>query len=150
MAYLVKGATIGKLFTVAPALCNAFDFDGPAFAAEFSLTALHNVKADLPASRYTPVSKFPAFEFDFAVIVNQQIRAKELLTTITRQAGPLLDDIGVFDVFEHESLGKNKKSIAFRLSFIDKNKTLTINDIEPIIDKVVNTLNKNFSAKLRS
>jgi phenylalanyl-tRNA synthetase beta chain len=57
--------------------------------------------------------------------------------------------LDIFDVFEGESIGKDKKSIAFRLNFIDPNKTLNIKVVEPIIQRIVKTLQKQFSAKLR-
>jgi phenylalanyl-tRNA synthetase beta chain len=95
------------------------------------------------------VPKFPAFEFDFGVIVDKSVTAQQLLDKITETAGPRLDDIQVFDVFEDESLGENKKNIAFRLLMRDQNKTLTINDVEPIIEKVLDVLDDYYSAKLR-
>ncbi|MDZ7714806.1 MAG: hypothetical protein U5J95_01205 [Balneolaceae bacterium] len=69
---------------------------------------------------------------------------------IKETAPDTLQNLNIFDVFEGESLGENKKSLAFRLSFIDKNKTLTIKEVEPIIEKILKVLNKRFSAKLRS
>jgi len=83
------------------------------------------------------------------VIVNASLRAEALLQQIKETAGEQLDDMQVFDVFEGESIGENKKNIAFRLSFLDKNKTLTIKDVEPIIEKVLKVLDDKFSAKLR-
>ncbi len=150
LIYSINDTTIGKLFAVEQSLREAFEIEMPAFVAEFSTSEIYKVKQQLPASSYEPVSKFPSFEFDFAVVVNASIRAQQLLQQIRQSAGKNLADIQIFDVFEGESLGENKKSIAFRLSFIDKKKTLTINDIEPIIKKVLKALEKTFAAKLRS
>ncbi len=149
LLYSIDDHVIGKVFTVQQSLLDKFNIEQPIFAAEFSITNLHDLKARLPAEKYTPVSKFPAFEFDFAVIVDAILPAQNLLETI-KQTADKLDDIQIFDLFEGESLGKNKKSLAFRLSFLDKNKTLTINDVEPIIDKVLKVLDNKYSAKLRS
>jgi len=55
-----------------------------------------------------------------------------------------------FDVFEGESIGSGNKSLAFRLNFLDPNKTLNIKEVEPIIKRIVKYLEKEFSAKLRA
>ena len=148
--YYINKTEIGTVCAIDKSMREAFEIKVPAFAAEFSISEIYNLRQNLPAGKYEPVSKFPAFDFDFGVIVDNAIRAEALLNTITQNAGKTLDNIQIFDVFESESLGKNKKNIAFRLSFLDKNKTLTINDVEPIIEKVLKVLDKKFSAKLRS
>jgi phenylalanyl-tRNA synthetase beta chain len=150
LIYAIDDTPIGELFSVEQLLRDAFEIEAPAFVAEFSVSEIYHVKQELPESSYEPVSKFPAFEFDFAVVIDKSIRAQPLLEQIKETAGKKLEKIRIFDVFEGKSMGENKKSIAFRLSFIDKKKTLTINDIEPIIKKVLKTLEKKFAAKLRT
>lgn len=150
LQYLINNSIIGKVFSIDESLRGIYDLEIPAFVAEFSISEIYQLKKELPEGSYEPVSKFPGFEFDFGVIVDNTLRAEALLQQIKQTAGEQLDDIQVFDVFEGESLGKNKKSIAFRLTFLDKNKTLTINDVEPIIEKVLKVLDDKFSAKLRA
>ena len=72
------------------------------------------------------------------------------MKVIKSKAGNTLKNIDIFDVYEGESIGEGSKSIAFRLNFIDSNKTLNVKDVEPIIQRVLKTLEKQFSAKLRS
>lgn len=141
---------VGRLFRVSPDLLDHYDIQQPALAAELSLSEILRVQDQIDQKVYQPVSKFPSFEYDFAVIVDASVRAGTLLKTIQQTAGASLKDLQVFDVFEGESLGEHKKSIAFRLSFLDKNKTLTIKDVQPIINKIVKVLEKKYSAKLRS
>jgi phenylalanyl-tRNA synthetase beta chain len=150
LIYYIDERMIGELYRVEPAICGAFEIKGPVFAAEFSISCIYELKKNFPESAYKPVSKFPAFAFDFAIVIDASIQAESLLKQIKQSAGEGLETIRVFDVFEGASLGNNKKSIAFRLSFIDENKTLTINDVEPIIEKVLNVLDNKYSAKLRS
>ncbi len=147
--YFVNDENIGSIFKVEKTMLEHFDIEYPAYIAEISITKLFKLRRELPTKKYMPVSKYPAFEFDFAVIVDSDLRAQQLLDTI-KETADKLRNIQIFDLFEGDSIGKNKKSVAFRLSFLDRNKTLTINDIEPIIDKVLHMLEKKFSAKLRS
>ncbi len=150
LAYYITETEIGKLFEVEQEMLEVYEISEPAYVAEFSLTRIYKALQDIAPHSYQPVSKFPAFDFDFAVVVDSDIPAGKLLKTIEQNAGEKLKDLDIFDVFEGESLGNNKKSLAFRLSFVDKNKTLTINEVEPIIEKVLKVLEERFSAKLRS
>lgn len=150
LIYSYKDTEIGRLYRISQELLDYYEIEHPAFIGEFSLTQISNVRNRVAEQEYQPVPKFPSFEFDFAVVVDSSIKAGTLLKTIEQTAGDSLHDLQIFDVFEGESLGENKKSLAFRLSFIDKNKTLTIKDVEPIINKVLKVLDEKFSAKLRS
>ncbi len=149
LLYTFEEEEIGRIFKIPRELRENYDIELPAFAAEFSLTKFQEVREQIGSQEYESVSKFPAFDFDFGVVVDSHIKAGDLLKTIEDTAGDSLKELNVFDVFEGESLGDNKKSIAFRLSFLDKEKTLTIKDVEPIINKVLKVLEKQYSAKLR-
>ncbi len=150
LVYSYKDKEIGGLQRIPEKLLSHYEIEHSAFTGEFSLTSIDKIRDEIADREYQPVSKFPSFEFDFAVVVDSSIIAGTLLKTIRHTAGESLQDLQVFDVFEGESLGKNKKSIAFRLSFVDKNKTLTIKDVEPIIKNVLKVLDEKYSAKLRS
>ena len=84
------------------------------------------------------------------MIVNGSVTAGSLIDAIKSKAGKSLQNIEIFDVFEGESIGSGNKSLAFRLNFLDPNKTLNIKEVEPIIKRIVKYLEKEFSAKLRA
>jgi len=150
LSYHIADTEVGKVFVVEQEMLEVYEISEPAYVAEFSLDGITRALQKITPHSYQPVSKFPAFDFDFAVVIDSDIPAGNLLKTIEQNAGERLQDLDIFDVFEGESLGSNKKSLAFRLSFVDKNKTLTINEVEPIIEKVLKVLEERFSAKLRS
>ncbi len=150
LVYSIKDQEIGILFSVDSSMLEVYEIKQPAFVAELSLSRMAKALEEITESSYEPVPKFPSFDFDFAVIVDSDVPAGKLLKTIEANAGEALQELDIFDVFEGESLGTNKKSLAFRLSFVDKNKTLTINEVEPIIEKVLKVLDNKYSAKLRS
>jgi len=149
LEYYWKDRTIGTLFLPSENLKKAYDFEQETFVAELSISAIADVLSSIPENNFRPVPKFPSFEFDFAVIVPQKVTAGELMSVIKRKAGDQLEDISIFDVFEGESIGKGNKSLAFRLHFLDRNKTLNIKEVEPIIQRIVKSLEKEFSAELR-
>ena len=143
------GIELGKVFEVSKSLKKVYDFEAPAFVAELSVNAISKALEKVGPKRFTSIPKFPAFEYDFAVSVGQEVSAGELMTTIRSKAGNLLQSLDIFDVFEGESIREGKKSIAFRLNFLDPNKTLNIKEVEPIINRTVKALEKQFGAQLR-
>ncbi|WP_428236717.1 phenylalanine--tRNA ligase subunit beta [Gracilimonas sp.] len=149
LEYFWGDKKIGTLFLPSDDLKEAYDFEQEAFVAEISVSAISEALAVIPENTFKAVPKFPAFEFDFAVIVSQSVTAGELMEVIEDKAGEQLESIDIFDVFEGESIGKGNKSLAFRLNFLDPNKTLNIKEVEPIIQRIVKSLEKDFSAKLR-
>ncbi|MEQ9265381.1 MAG: phenylalanine--tRNA ligase subunit beta [Balneolaceae bacterium] len=149
LVYSYKDIVIGSLKIVSKELKSKYDLTANAYVAELSVNALQEVLKKQPEQSYTPVPKFPVFEFDFAVLVDGSIQAGDLIKAIKAKAGKSLQNIEIFDVFEGESIGSGNKSIAFRLNFLDSNKTLNIKEVEPIINRVIKSLEKQFSAKLR-
>lgn len=150
LEYFLEDIRVGVIKMVSDTVLKAFDIEQDVFVAEIDLTVLMNnsvVSADI---KYKPIVKFPVFEFDAAFTVDKSVRAGDLTKEIKNSAGEQLKSVSVFDIYEDEKLGKDKKSIAFRLSFLDSDKTLTISDVEPLVQKIVQSLKKNYGASLRS
>ncbi|MCA1802552.1 MAG: phenylalanine--tRNA ligase subunit beta [Rhodothermaceae bacterium] len=122
----------------------------PAYYGELNVPALQGLYYQNDVLTYKPVPKYPPFDFDFAVIVSNTVAAGDLESVTRKEAGPLLSSLDVFDIFEGNPLQDNEKSVAFRLRFIDDDKTLTIKDVQAIIGKILGKLEKMYNAKLRS
>ena len=148
--YILDGKKIATLQQVDEDKLKRFDVEKDVFVAEVDLTTLFELGAGKADTTYSPVAKFPSFEFDAAFTVDKSIRAGELSSAIHKSADDTLKSVSVFDVYEGENIGEEKKSIAFRLTFLDPNKTLTIKDVEPKVQKIVQSLENDFGAKLRS
>lgn len=99
--------------------------------------------------KYKEISKFPSVKKDLAVVVDKGITSQEIQITIKKSAGSLLSEIQVFDVYTGENIGENKVSIAYSLTFMAKDKTLTDEEINPILEKIITDLNKKLGAELR-
>ena len=140
---------IGQIKSVEPSLLKVYGIEFPCYVAEFSINVLSEILSRKKEAEFTPIPKYPPFEFDFAVIVDQSVSAGSLMSAIKNRGGNTLQSLDIFDVFEGESIGLEKKSIAFRLKFLDHNKTLNIKEVEPIINRIVKELNSKFGAQLR-
>lgn len=98
---------------------------------------------------YEPISKFPPVLRDLSLIVPNKIKYEEVICKIKKEAGPLLEGVDLFDIYEGEGVPKNKRSLAFRLLFRAKNKTLSSEEINKIQDKVIKALDGIPSFKVR-
>jgi len=149
--YEIGDTWFGHLLRVSPDMLENYDIRIPVYFAEFSFSALlNNWRTEAKDTTYKPVPKFPTFDFDLALIVSRSVPAGALIDNIKKVAGEQLKSIDIFDVFEGKSVGTDQKSIAFRLKFLDTEKTLTINDVQPKIDNILKELNKKYNAELRS
>jgi phenylalanyl-tRNA synthetase beta chain len=150
LVYKNGSTVLGEVLVLPGNQKKLFDTNESLFCAEFSLTKLQGLVEALDALTYTPIPKFPGIEYDFALIVDQSVAAGDMIHVIRQYGTKKLNHIHVFDLFEGKALGEGKKSIAFRLNFVDDSKTLTIKDVDSIIGKIVNRLEQQFGAKLRS
>jgi phenylalanyl-tRNA synthetase beta chain len=60
-----------------------------------------------------------------------------------------LQEVKLFDIFESEKLGKDKKSLALSFTFLDEEKTLTDKEIDGFVNELIQTLEKEVSAEIR-
>lgn len=103
-----------------------------------------------PAKVKAPtVSKFPSVSRDISVVVNEDIKASDLLKTVKKAGGALVKNINVFDVYQGEHIEKGYKSISLNIVYESDKETLKIEDIEPIQNKILNELEKVYNAQLR-
>lgn len=117
------------------------------YVCEISLSSLYEFS--IKPLKYKECSKFPEIKKDMAFIVDNDIMAGELIATIKKSGGRLLSDISVFDVYVGDKIDKNKKSIAFSLTFSDSNKTLTDEEVNVVFNKIIDDVKDKYRAILR-
>ena len=100
--------------------------------------------------KYKEISKFPGISKDIAFVLDKNTTSEEVIKTIKKAGGKLLTKIEVFDLYVDSSLGENNKSLAFSLYFEDPNKTLTLDEITEIFDRIAIDVEKKHNAKLRN
>ena len=98
---------------------------------------------------FKEISKFPVVNKDLAVVVDKSVTASELENEIKRAGGKLFLGSKIFDVYEGEKIGKDKKSIAVSLSFGTNTKTLTDDEVNEIMNNIIERLEKALKAELR-
>lgn len=99
--------------------------------------------------KFKEAFKYPGMEKDMAFIVSKSITAGEVINTIKKAGGRLLNDISVFDIYTGENIDDDKKSIAFKLHFVDPNRTLTEDEVMQVFNNIISKVENTHNAKLR-
>ena len=137
-------ATLGE---VHPEVLGNYDIEKRAYLAEVNVTKL--VKYSKVNKKYVEVPKFPAVERDIAVIVDENVEVGQIEKLIVKKSKKLLESAKLFDIYRDEKIGENKKSVAFSLIFRNKNKSLSDEEINPIMEAIIAELEKQLGAELR-
>ena len=90
--------------------------------------------------KFKEISKFPVVKKDLALLVDKNMTSKEVEMLIKKNAGKLLLDINVFDVYEGKNIDSNKRSIAYSLTFGTPDRTLNDEEINTILDNIIKDL----------
>lgn len=98
---------------------------------------------------YKSIPKFPSVLRDIALVCDKSIYVAQIQGVIKKYGKKLLEEVKLFDIFEGEQVGKDKKSVAYSLKFRASDRTLTDDEINPIIEKILTQLEIELGAKLR-
>ena len=141
------GKKVGWFGKIHKKVLKNYDINHDVYYAELDTDYL----ASLPEKKFAvkELSKFPAVERDIAVVVDEEVTNKELISAIKSACGKHFDGVELFDVYRSEQLGENKKSLAYKIRLISEEKTLTTEEINAIINKVLRSLEFRYRAKLR-
>ena len=99
--------------------------------------------------QYKEVSKYPGVKKDLALVADKKVTSKEIELNIKKAAGSLLSNIQVFDVYEGKGIPENKRSIAYSLTFEKSDRTLTDEEVNSAMEKIIEFVEKKNGAILR-
>jgi phenylalanyl-tRNA synthetase beta chain len=146
---MLKNKEIGILGEIHPLVKDQYEFpDTAVLAAELELDA---ILRQVP-ERYdlTPVSAYPPVLEDLAVIVEEDVPAARVAQNIQVSGGQTVVTINLFDVYRGAQIGKGKKSLAYRITYQDPERTLTDEQVSRIRDRIIKNLEVQLNARIRS
>lgn len=138
----------GVLGEVHPREAARLDLPGRVGLAELDVSALGAHPA--PAGRFREVSRFPPVRRDLAFVVAEEVPAAAVQAALDAAAGELLDRSLLFDVFRGGVIPEGRKSLAFALAFRAADRTLTDEEVEPVVAGIVERLRSELGAALRT
>ncbi len=142
---LRNNVVVGWVGALHPKLMQALDIPGKVYLLELDYELIKPSRITV----VTDLSRFPLIRRDLAIVVDQAVRAEEIQQLLRKTAGPELKSLLIFDLYEGQNIGKNKKSLALGLTFQHPTRTLADSEINPIIDSCINALAAVFNAELR-
>ncbi len=148
-ARLMHGDTvIAQLGQIHPDMAAAYELPEETLLAEVDMVALYQFAQ--PMGQVAAISRMQPVSRDIALVMAESQPLGPVMEAIREAAGPLLEDIRLFDVFRGIQLGLGQKSAAFSLVFRSPDQTLTDDTLNPIMKKVLKTCKERFNAEIRS
>jgi phenylalanyl-tRNA synthetase beta chain len=120
---------------------------GPVFVAEVHADLL--LMRDELATKFREIEKFPAVTRDIAMIVPEETSHQKILRAIQEPREPLLESVELFDLFIGGEIGAARKSLAYRLTYRDRSRTLTSEEVNAAHAKIRERLRRDLGAELR-
>ncbi len=143
-----KRQPLAVMGTIAPARLKQFGIKQPVFAAEINWPALFElVKRN--KIKYKELPKFPEVRRDLAILLDESVTFADLRKSAFRVGKKLLKQVGLFDVYRGDKIAEGKKQYALSFVLQDLEKTLTDNDVERVMSKLLSTFQNEFGAVLR-
>ena len=147
-ALIIGGKTAGFLGQIHPETAENWECPEESFAAQICLQAILDRAVDIPKQKELP--KFPAVTRDIAVVVEKSVPAGHIEKMIRQRGGKKLEKCILFDCYEGIQVGIGRKSLAYSLAFRDMEKTMTDDEVNKIMKKILNGLESEFRAELRT
>ena len=143
-----NGKVYLELGLVKKALLAAFDIEQEVYYADLYWTLLTSKVRGAKVS-FKEISKFPAVSRDLALLVDKQVTFSQIEKVCFAADKKLLKKVELFDVYEGKNLEAGKKSYAINLTLQDEEKTMNDKQTDNIMQKIVQSLEKQLGAKLR-
>lgn len=140
----MKVGTFGQLH---PTVAANYGFDKPVYLAYIPFETLFSI-ANFK-KQFKPMPKHPSTSRDLAFVCDEKLEVGKIEEVIRKGAGRTLENVELFDVYTGDRMEKGKKSVAFRLCFRAPDHTLTGDEINASLDKLLAALDKNLGIKIR-
>jgi phenylalanyl-tRNA synthetase beta chain len=149
MVLTIHGKKVAELGLIHPKIAKDLDVRNEVFYGEINLDLLFGMT--LSNIQMRPISKYPSVTRDLAFVLDKKVEYAQLETIGKKIGKPLMSEMTMFDLYDNEKqVGEGKKSIALRFVFEDSNKTLTEQEIEQKMKKLIDGYTSEVGAILRS
>lgn len=142
---IVNGKMVGVMGELHPTQTKNI---GVTYVLDINLSSLLDLRVS--SKKMQQISKFPSVERDYAFVVKKEILVDQIINIVKKESHGLISKVATFDVYEGEFLPEGFKSIALKVTYSSLTSTLNDKEINPVEEKFIASLNKQFGAYLRS
>jgi phenylalanyl-tRNA synthetase beta chain len=138
---------IGKIGRVKSLIVKDFGIRQELFYAELYTSLLFNAAS--PKLVIQDVPKFPEVKRDLSLVLDAPVRFDEIHNLVMSTEKRLIKEVVAFDVYEGENIPKGKKAYALSFTLLDETKTLTDQEIDKTMERLMNAFEKKLGAVIR-
>jgi len=148
LTYLVDEKQLVTLGRINTGILHYFDIKKPVYYAEIDVQLLYeeSLKNNV---KYAAISPYPSVKRDLALVVGSEVSYEQLEKIVYNYGSKLVKNVTLFDVYEGEKIEKGKKSYALNIILQRSDKTLTENEIQRVMQKIVTGIEKEVGGVLR-
>ncbi len=140
------GKTFGILGEIHPDAAENYGIEAKCYVAKFNISEM--IELSEKEVNYKPLPKFPATTRDLSLICDDTLPAASIEKAIKKASGKLLEKVTLFDVYKGKQIEEGKKSISYSISMRSHDGTLTDEQADSVMKKILKEL-KNIGAELR-
>ena len=143
----VNDIELGYLAQVDPEQKLVHEIGQNVYALELDLGALENAISS--SLQFQKIAKFPETYRDISILVDRQVTSEQVAGLILKTGSPLIQKVKLYDHFEGKKIQPDKKSLTFALSFQSAERTLSDEEVTPLFERIIKTLESELGASLR-
>lgn len=144
---LNSSENIGFIGEVHPSVCKNYNIGEKVYIVYICIDCLYNI-IDFNRS-FKPLPKFPSVQRDIAMLVKENIIVRDIENIIKENGGKILESLKLFDVYQGKQIQEGYKSVAYSISFRANDRTLTDEEINAPMKKILKKLEEKLDAQLR-
>ncbi len=144
---IISGEEVGVLGEVSPELLKEERVESKPLAFQVDMDKMIVLAAD--KKEYKKISKFPTAVKDLSVLVPTEVRYEEVLDVVKGAAGKLLTETDLFDIYKGDGIPENTKNLGLRFFFQAEDKTLSNEEINDLLEKIISSLEAKSGWKVR-
>ena len=146
--FISGNKSLGKLGIVDKKIAKKLGVSQDTFFAQLNWENLVSL-ANKNNLKYKDIPKFPGSRRDLALLIDSNVKYEDLFKATKEVKSSLLKSVNLFDVYEGDKLPNGKKSYALSFMIQDENKTLSDQDIDALMQKLIKLYQDKFNAELR-
>ena len=135
---IYDGEIVGYLGEVHPIVADTYDIGERAYVAVLDMPVV--TKFATFDRKYEGIAKYPAVTRDISMVVPKEILAGQIEEIIDQRGGKILESYQLFDLYEGAQIQEGYKSVAYKITFRAKDRTLEEADINAAMKKILNGL----------
>ncbi|MBU6157736.1 MAG: phenylalanine--tRNA ligase subunit beta [Bacteroidetes bacterium] len=148
LSYWAEKKCVLELYNAPAASKKIFDLKQEVAVADFHWANCVEAAQKIPV-RMLELPRFPAVERDLSLVLSKNILYSQVAAAVDQCKLQKLQQVRLFDVFENEKLGNDKKSMALNFRFVDEEKTLTDSETDGMMQQIIGQLEKELQAQIR-